>query len=476
MILAKSYMSGIFVTLTRTYFIKKGCLSMTQSEKLVEELRDLDKKHFFHPTSPIQQQQDQGPAFVFTEGKGIYLHDITGKKVIDGMSSLWNVNIGHGHEELGKAAMEQMNKLAFSSSFATFSNEPAIRLAAKLAQISPGDLSATFFTSGGSEANDTAYKLARHYWLLKGQPVRKKIISRTKSYHGVSMGATSATGLKAFRDFTTSLAPDFLYVDHFSTESLRSLIEAEGPETIAAFIAEPVQGAGGVHVAPEHYFSEVRQICDDYGILFITDEVITGFGRTGKYFGMEHYGVAPDMMCFAKGVTSGYAQLGGVMISNKLHQEFIDLSVGTLLHGYTYSGHPMACAVALKNLEIIEKENFIENAEQRGKELKEGLEWIQNERNIIGKVKGLGLMCGIEIVKDKQTNEGFETPLSPSIVAEAAKQGLICRSVVLDGQDIVVFSPPLSITKEEITDLIRMLNEAIRIVETAAFQKLLPNT
>ncbi|MFJ8265949.1 aspartate aminotransferase family protein [Peribacillus asahii] len=448
---------------------------MSKKESSIEELINLDKKHFFHPTSPLQQQQEQGAAFVFTEGKGIYLHDITGKKVIDGMSSLWNVNVGHGREELGKVAMEQMSKLAFSSSFATFSNEPAIRLAAKLAQIAPGDLSATFLTSGGSEANDTAYKLARHYWLLKGQPERKKIISRTKSYHGVSMGATSATGLKAFRDFTSSLAPDFLYVDHFSAESLRALIEAEGPETIAAFIAEPVQGAGGVHVAPENYFKEVREICDDYGILFITDEVITGFGRTGRYFAMEHYGVSPDMMCFAKGVTSGYAQLGGVMISEKIYKEFTQLSVGTLLHGYTYSGHPMACAVALKNLEIIEQEHLIENAEKRGQELLTGLEWIQKERKIIGKVKGLGLMCGIEIVRDTRTGEGFETPLSPFIVAEAAKQGLICRSVALDGQDIVVFAPPLSITKEEIADLIHILNESIRVVETAAVQNHLSN-
>lgn len=444
---------------------------MTKTETLIEELRDLDKKHFFHPTSSLQQQQEQGAAFVFTEGKGIYLYDITGKKVIDGMSSLWNVNVGHGREELGKVAMEQMSKLAFSSSFATFSNEPAIRLAAKLAQIAPGDLSATFFTSGGSEANDTAYKLARHYWLLKGQPERKKIISRTKSYHGVSMGATSATGLKAFRDFTNSLAPDFLYVDHFSSDSLCSLIEAEGPETIAAFIAEPIQGAGGVHVAPENYFKEVQEICANYGILFITDEVITGFGRTGRYFAMDHYGISPDMMCFAKGVTSGYAQLGGIMISEKIYKEFTQLSVGTLLHGYTYSGHPMACAVALKNLEIIEQENLIENAEKRGQELLAGLARVQKERKIIGKVKGLGLMCGIEIVKDKQTSAGIDTPWSPLIVAEAAKQGLICRSVVLDGQDIVVFAPPLSITKEEIADLIHILNKSIRVVETRALEE-----
>jgi adenosylmethionine-8-amino-7-oxononanoate aminotransferase len=434
---------------------------MIKDLDLVQTLAELDKKHFLHPTSPIKQQQEQGPAFIFTEGKGVHLYDVMGKSVIDGMSSLWNVNVGHGREEIGKVAMEQMSKLAFTSCFATFSNEPAIRLASKLSQIAPGDLSATFFTSGGSESNDTAYKLARHYWILKGQAGRKKIISRTKSYHGVAMGATSATGLKPFRDFTNSLAPDFCYVENFSAQSLREVIEAEGPETVAAFIAEPVQGAGGVHVAPKDYFKKIRNICDEYGILFITDEVITGFGRTGKYFGIEHYGVAPDMMCFAKGVTSGYAQLGGVMLSERIHQELIEFSEGTLLHGYTYSGHPMACAVALKNLEIIERENLIENAEIMGQEMLKGFKWLQSNRKIVGEVRGLGLMGGIEIVKGQK----FSNPIAPLIVSEAAKRGLICRSVTFDGQDTLVFAPPLTISKTEIDQMIDILHDSILVFE-----------
>lgn len=437
----------------------------------IQELTALDKKHFLHPTSPIKQQQEQGPSFIFTEGRGIYLHDVTGNTVMDAMSSLWNVNVGHGRDEIGRVAMEQMSKLAFSSCFATFSNEPAIRLAAKLAQITPGDLSATFFTSGGSESNDTAYKLARHYWILKGQPSRKKIISRTRSYHGVAMGATSATGLKPFRDFTNSLAPDFYYAENFSSQSLREVIEAEGPETIAAFIAEPVQGAGGVHIAPEGYFKEIRKVCDDYGILFITDEVITGFGRTGKYFGMEHYGVNPDMLCFAKGVTSGYAQLGGVMLSERIHQEFMELSTGTLLHGYTYSGHPMACAVALKNLEIIEQERLVENANIMGQEMLKGFKWLQSEREIVGEVRGLGLMGGIEIVKGQDKQERFATPLAPMITSEAAKRGLICRSVIFDGQDTLVFAPPLIINKQEIHKMINILHDSIVAVEEKSVER-----
>ncbi|WP_458415089.1 aspartate aminotransferase family protein [Schinkia sp. CFF1] len=425
-----------------------------------DQLQEWDKKYFLHPTSSVKEQQEFGPAFIFTKGKGIYLEDHKGKTMIDGMSSLWNVNIGHGRKKLAKAAGEQMKMLAYSSCFGTFSNEPAITLAKKIADLAPAPLTTTFFTSGGSEANDTAYKLARHYWILKGKPDRKKIISRTKSYHGVSMGATSATGLKGFREFTRSLAPDFCFVDHLSAEALRQLIEAEGPETIAAFIAEPVQGAGGVHVAPENYFTEVRDICNEYGILFIVDEVITGFGRTGKWFGIEHYSVTPDMMCFAKGITSGYAQLGGVMISEQMHNDFKELSQGTLLHGYTYSGHATACAVGLKNLEIVEKENLVKNAKARGEELLEGLKQIQRESKSISQVRGLGLMAAVDF-----TSENHGQPLSPIIFKEAANQGLICRAVTLDGQDIIVLAPPLIITKGEVQKVIQLLTKSIKKVE-----------
>lgn len=433
--------------------------------KKIDELIDLDKKHFIHPTSSLKQQQAEGPAHIFTKGKGIYLYDIHDDQFIDGMSSLWNVNIGHGRKELGQIAYEQMSKLAFSSCFSTFSHKPVIKLAKKLASITPNDLSATFFTSGGSEANDTAYKLARHYWVLKGEAQRQKIISRTKSYHGVALGATSATGLKPFRDFTNSLAPDFYYTDHLCSESLREVIEREGPETIAAFIAEPVQGAGGVHIASENYFKEVKEICDEYGILFIADEVITGFGRTGTYFGMEHYNVVPDMICFAKGVTSGYAQLGGVILSEKLHRELVELSQDTLFHGYTYSGHPTACAVALKNIEIIEQEKLIYNAKRMGEKLLKGFQELQFKRKIVGKVRGLGLMGAIEMVKDQSSNKQFEQPLAPLVVKEALKHGLICRSVVFDNQDTIVFAPPLIINQSEVEKIIEILDHVFAFFE-----------
>lgn len=431
--------------------------------KLKEELKVLDQKHFLHPTTSIEQQQAQGPTAIFTEGNGIYLKDLDGNTYIDGMSSLWNVNVGHGREEIAEVAKEQMSKLAFSSCFATFSNEPAIRLATKIAALTPGDLNTVFFTSGGSESNDTAFKLARHYWILKGQPQRQKIISRTQSYHGVAMGATNATGLQAFRDFTNSPAPDFHYVYNQSPRNLRDTIEELGPETVAAFIAEPVQGAGGVNIPQTDYFKEVRAICDEYGILFIADEVITGFGRTGKMFGMEHYGVVPDMMTFAKGVSSGYAQLGGVAISQRIHEDLCALSKGTLMHGYTYSGHALACQVGLKNIEIIEREMLVDNAATMGQVLLDGFKALQKKYSFIGCVRTIGLLGAIELVKSRETGELFDTPLSPIFVQETMKRGLILRTVTYD-QDTVVFSPPLILTKAEADEMLRILDDTFEYI------------
>ncbi|MED3662705.1 aspartate aminotransferase family protein [Ureibacillus sp. FSL K6-8385] len=432
--------------------------------QLVEQLKTLDQKHFLHPTSSIEEQQKYGPAAIFCEGKGIYLKDLEGNTYIDGMSSLWNVNVGHGRTEIAEVAKEQMEKLAFSSCFATFSNEPAIKLAAKIAELTPGDLNTVFFTSGGSESNDTAIKLARHYWILKGQPNRQKIISRSLSYHGLAYGSTNATGIEGFRKFTNSPAPDFHYVDKDSPEELRRLIEELGPEKVAAFISEPVQGAGGVNLPKPDYFQKVREICDEYGVLFIADEVITGFGRTGKNFGIEHFGVVPDMMTFAKGVSSGYAQLGGVIISEKIHKDFCELSKGILMHGYTYSGHPTACAVGLKNLEIIEREGLVQNAKIMGEEMLKGFQALQQKYDFIGDVRTFGLLGAIGLVKNRETGELFDPLLSPIAVQEMTKRGLILRTVTY-GQDTIVFSPPLIITKNELNEMLRIVDETFAYLQ-----------
>ncbi|QKY68318.1 aspartate aminotransferase family protein [Lentibacillus sp. CBA3610] len=441
---------------------------------LSKNLSELDQKHFIHPTSSIQQQQEHGPAYIFEKGEGIYLTDIKGETYIDAMSSLWNVNIGHGRSELAEVAKEQMEKLAFSSAFSTFSHEPAILLAEKIASIAPKGLNAVFFTSGGSESNDTAFKLARHYWKLKGEPERRKIISRKKAYHGVAAASTSATGIPQFWDMAGTFMPDFVHADTpyekdtaEAIESIRQVIEQEGPETIAAFIAEPVQGAGGVIIPPDDYFQEIRKLCDEYGILFIADEIITGFGRTGKMFGMENWNVEPDLMTFAKGVTSGYLPFGGVVVSDEIHDMLKERSSGTLFHGFTYSGHPTASAVALKNIEIMENENLAANAQKMGERLLKGFKQIKKDTQIVGDVRALGLLGAVELVKDPDTNERFpaEWKVAGKAINALYDRGVICRPVTFDSTDIICFSPPLIINEEQIDNLVEKVHDAVLAVE-----------
>ncbi|MBO0587862.1 aspartate aminotransferase family protein [Sporosarcina sp. E16_8] len=440
----------------------------------MKELIEWDKKHFIHPTSSIKEQQENGPKLIIEKGNGIYLTDSDGNVFIDGMSSLWNVNIGHGRTELAEVAKEQMEKLAFSSTFSTFSHEPAIRLAKKIADLAPPSLNAVFFTSGGSESNDSAIKLVRHYWIIQGQPERNKIISLKRGYHGVAVGATSATGIPQFWDMAGHMETGFAHAKtpyeigtSESIASVRAVIEAEGPETIAAFLVEPVQGAGGVLIPPSDYFQEVRKLCDEYGIMFIADEVITGFGRTGKMFGIENWNVEPDMITFAKGVTSGYFPLGGVIVSDKIHDVLKDKSHGVLFHGFTYSGHPTGAAVALKNIEIVETEGLVENARKMGEELLKGFKEIKDELTIVGDVRAMGLLGAMEFVQDPETNERFSPDLkvAAKVIEALHARGVICRAVTYDGTDIVCFSPPLTITKEQITTLLEKLRDSVLAVQ-----------
>ncbi|WP_404454825.1 aspartate aminotransferase family protein [Virgibacillus necropolis] len=440
----------------------------------MENLIELDKKHFIHPTSSIQQQQANGAKVIIEKGEGIYLTDRNGSVFIDAMSSLWNVNIGHGREELADAAAEQMKKLAFSSAFSTFSHEPAIKLAEKIASITPVGLNAVFFTSGGSESNDSAIKLVRHYWKIQDQPNRRKIVALKRGYHGVAAASTSVTGIPEFWEMAGHMMTDFTHADSLygkDTEkaitSLRHTIEVEGPETIAAFLAEPVQGAGGVLIPPADYFKEIRQLCDEYGILFIADEVITGFGRTGKMFGMENWGVIPDMMTFAKGVTSGYIPLGGVIVSDYIHHVLKEKSAGTLFHGFTYSGHPTAAAVALKNIEIIEQEGLVENSRKMGGELLKGFKKMKEDLDIVGDVRTIGLLGAVELVQDPDTNKRFSPDLkvASKVIEALHERGVICRPVTFDSTDIICFSPPLIMNQTQVNTLVEKLHDAVLSVQ-----------
>jgi putrescine aminotransferase len=447
----------------------------------VKELAMKDRLHYLHPTTSIREHYEKGPSLIIDRGEGVYLYDISGKRYIDGMSSLWNVNVGHGRRELAEAAMSQMLKLAYSHSFNNFSHEPVVRLSERLAGLTPGELDVFFYTSGGSEANDTAFKLIRHYFRLKGQPERFKIIARKRAYHGISLGATSATGMDVYRHMAPPLSPGFLhgpaphcYRCEFhetypscnlrcAVDGFRQIIEAEGPETVAAIMVEPVQGAGGVIVPPSGYMKALRELCDEYGILLCTDEVITGFGRTGRWFGVEHEGVIPDVMTFAKGITSGYFPLGGVAISKRMHEEMASLSNGVMPHGFTYSGHPTGCAVALANLEIIEREHLVENADRMGALLKQRLQELKTLSPLVGNVMCRGLLASVEIVKDKSTKEPFppEAAMASKIFKGCLERGVIVRPLAIDGTDIIAMAPPLIINEEQVNTMIDALADAL---------------
>lgn len=440
----------------------------------MRNLAELDKKYFIHPTSSIKQHQEHGPKLIVDKGEGVYLTDIEGNVFIDAMASLWNVNVGHGRKELAEAAAKQMEKLAFSSTFSTFSNEPVILLAEKIASLAPEGLNGVFFTSGGSESNDTAIKIVRHYWKIQGKPERRKILSRTRGYHGVAAASTSATGIPQFWDMAGDYRDDYVHADppynrttEETIQSMREVIEREGPETIAAFIAEPVLGAGGVIIPPDDYFAKVREVCDEYGILFIADEIITGFGRTGKMFGMENWGVVPDLMTFAKGVTSGYIQLGGVVISDAMYDVLKEKSEGVLFHGFTYSGHPTAAAVGLKNIEIIEREGLVENSRKMGELMLSRFKEIKSQLNHVGDVRALGLIGAVELVRNPETNERFSSDLmvAPRVIEELHKRGVICRAVTYENTDIIAFSPPLTMNEEEVNTMTEKLHDSIKEIE-----------
>jgi putrescine aminotransferase len=446
-------------------------LSPEESSRLYE----LDRTHWLHPQGDLDAPPGTVPQLLFASGSGATLTDVNGREYIDGMASLWNVNVGYGRAELADAAAEQMKALAFSSAYGGFGTEPAITLAAKLAELAPGELEVTYFASGGAEANDTAYKIARLYWTLRGEPDRVNIISRIRDYHGLTYGATSATGLANFWKGFGPLAPGFLHAPspdpyRFSglgspgaayVKALEDVVLKAGAQTVAAVVVEPVQGAGGVIVPPADYFPLLRELCDRYGLLLIADEVITGFGRTGRWFALEHWNVQADMMIFAKGVTSGYLPLSGVMLTRAVHDTLKSVK-GPFAHGFTYSGHPTACAVALRNLRILEDERLVERAAERGAYLNSRLQELRSHE-IVGDVRGLGLVAGIELVSDRDTKELFDVSLGAArrVWLDALDQGVIVRPLT---GDVLAMSPPFVISEEQIDRIVLVLDRAIASV------------
>lgn len=437
-----------------------------------EELRRVDAAHHMHPFTNNSELEDKG-ARIITRAEGCWLSDSEGNRILDAMAGLWCVNIGYGREELSQAAARQMSDLPYYNTFFQTSHVPAIALSAKLADLAPGDLNHVFFAGSGSEANDTNLRMVRTYWQAKGQPERNVIIGRWNGYHGSTVGAMSLGGMKGMHA-QGGIVEGIEHIDQpnwwleggdmspeeFGLERARQLEEKileVGADKVAAFIAEPVQGAGGVIVAPDCYWPEIQRIVDKYGILLIADEVICGFGRTGNWFATETLGLHPHIMTIAKGLSSGYQPIGGSIVCDEVAEVIGGVEFN---HGYTYSGHPVACAVALENLRLLEEEKVIERVrDETAPYLKEKFEALV-DHPLVGEAKIVGMMGSIALTPNKETRAVF--------AAEAGTVGFICRErcfsnnlIMRHVYDRMIISPPLVISKEEIDILIDRARQSL---------------
>ncbi|AGL03191.1 adenosylmethionine-8-amino-7-oxononanoate aminotransferase [Desulfoscipio gibsoniae DSM 7213] len=444
------------------------------SEEQILQMKEDDFSYHLHPTSSIPDMEAWGGPRIISEGEGVRVKSVEGKTYIDCGAGLWLNNVGTGRKEIVEAASKQMEKLHYFQSFNGYTHPLAIEVAKKFAKMVPVENARIFFTSGGSESNDSAYKLARLYFNLTGRPEKNQIICRTKAYHGVAYGATSATSLPGFWDGFRPLVPGFHHTDHphcyfcawgkeegscdyECAKAVEEKILEIGPEKVAGFSAEPVIGTGGAIVPPNGYYPRVREICNKYDVLLIADEVICGFGRTGKNFGIENWGVKPDLMMLAKGITSGYIPMGAVALTGKIYEPI--KKHGIFMHGYTYTGHPVACAAALANLEIVEKENLVENARIKGEILRQKVRAL--DLPCIGEVRGIGMINGVQLVKNRETREKFAPSVgfAKRVSFLGWENGLILRPLI---DDALQLSPSLIISETEIDELVEKLETSIK--------------
>jgi adenosylmethionine-8-amino-7-oxononanoate aminotransferase len=442
---------------------------------LLQDLIEADQRHLVHS---LHYAKDNEHPLVIVSGRGEMACDADGKEYIEGLSGLWNLNVGHGRHELVDAAATQMAKLAYESTYSGTTNPPVIELAKRLVGLAYSNMSGVYFTTTGAESNESAFKIARCFWKLQRRPEKVKILSRVHAYHGVTLAAMSATGMAAYHKMFGPLVPNFLQAPPpypyrwpgngdagiEAADALEEIIVTQGPETVAAVIAEPVMGAGGVIVPPPSYFPRLRAICDRHDVLLIADEVITGFGRTGRWFALSHWGVEPDLVTFAKGVTSAYLPLGGVLISERIHQCLQEAPPDQkFMHASTYSGHPVCCAVGLRNIAIIEEERLVERAAEVGPRFLSSLE-VLGDLPVVGEVRGLGLMCGIELVEDK-TSKKPALGLGAKVAAQALQRGLILRIRPGGAEpaigDTICLAPPLMTPQNSLDRIPVVLREAI---------------
>ena len=429
--------------------------------------QELDREHHLHPFTDHKSLHEKR-ARIISRAEGVYIFDADGNKILDGMSGLWCVNVGYGREELVQAATEQMKELPYYNNFFQCAHPPSIELAAVLQKISPPQFNRVFFAGSGSESNDTIVRMVRTYWDLMGQPERHTIISRENAYHGSTVAAASLGGMKPMHAQSGLPIPGIEHVqqpywfgsDHslspqeFGVAAARAIedkIKEVGPEKVAAFIGEPVQGAGGVIIPPDSYWPEVQRICDEYGILLISDEVITGMGRLGEWFGADYFGTRPDFMTFAKGVTSGYLPLGGVFVSDRVADVLIEKG-GEFFHGYTYSGHPVACAVAIANIALIQQENLVERIrDDIGPYLQQKWHGL-GEHPLVGDTRMVGLMGALELVRNKRPLERFEKSEEAGVVFRdlLMQEGVCLRAV----GNTIICAPPFVLSHAEADELV----------------------
>ena len=449
---------------------------MQIDEPEIERLAAYDIAHVIHPQFNVADHRD---AIIYASGKGAVLTDVRGNQYIDGLSSLWNVAVGHGRRELAEAAADQIATLAFSNSYTGYANVPSIRLTEKLLSLVYPNMSGVFYANSGSEANDMALKAARYFWTVSGKPDKVKIISRAEAYHGGTMAATAITGMAPFHKGFGPEPPGFVQVPTCypyrcqwcsgkpactleCADNVAATIEREGATTVAAVIGEPVHGAGGVIPPDPGYWPRLREICDRYDVLLIADEVITGFGRTGRWFALEHWGVQPDIMTVAKAVTSAYVPLSAFIASERVHRAILEAPADTkFMIGCTNAGHPVACGVALRNLQIIEDERLVERAEAMGRRLNEGLARLLEMPNV-GDVRGLGLMAAVEVVADRTTRQAFAPAqgIGPKLARAMRDRGVVTR---VKGESILL-APPLVVTEAQIDTIIDVTGAAIDAV------------